>query len=268
LIVKEIIKLIDEFFPLKLQEKYDNSGEQVVFEDENVESILFSLDVDINTVEEAIQKKCNLIVTHHPFFFNPLKKIKNTNPDGKLLIKLIENKISLYAAHTNLDSVYFSKLSSKIGFDSDIPIYRNLKIDDGNNYGFGSIVSLDVSMSLIEVVNKVKKSLELEYILYSGADNWDIKSIGFLNGAGGSKIFDLVDNRELDCIVTGDATFHGVKYAFDNNVACIDAGHFGTEKILIDFLILDIQDVLTKNGYNKQINLIKSNTSVNPFKLG
>ncbi len=255
-------------FPVELQEKYDNAGEQIIFEEKKIKSILFSLDIDMATVEEAISSGSNLIVTHHPFLFKPLKKINSNEIEGNILIKLIENKISLYSAHTNLDSVYFSKLSEKIGYDSKTPIYRNNKLEDGKIYGFGSIVNLEKNISLELFIDKVKESLDLDYLQYSGSKLQNISSIAFLNGAGGGKIFDLVDNKNVDCIVTGDATYHGVKYALDNGVACIDAGHYGTEKILMDFLISDVQDVLTKNVEDKQINLIKSISSVNPFKLG
>ena len=68
--VEDLVQFFNSRFPLYLQEEYDNSGEQVSFSGETVSGIMICLDLDKNVISEAISKKCNMIVAHHPFFFS------------------------------------------------------------------------------------------------------------------------------------------------------------------------------------------------------
>ena len=103
--LKEIIQFFEELAPLSLQESYDNAGLIVGSADTEVDSALITLDVTEEVVDEAIAKKAQLIIAHHPIVFSGLKKITGKNYVEKSLIKAIKNDISIYAAHTNLDSV-------------------------------------------------------------------------------------------------------------------------------------------------------------------
>jgi len=102
--VKELTHFIEQLYPLAFQESYDNSGNQIFFPNEEIKSALLCLDITEAIVDEAISKKCNLIISHHPLFFKALKKISDQNTQGKLIIKAIQNQISLYSAHTNFDA--------------------------------------------------------------------------------------------------------------------------------------------------------------------
>lgn len=116
--VEEIIKKIENFAPLCYQEDYDNSGVQVGDVHTACSGVLLTLDITEEVVEEAIQKKCNLIVAHHPLIFSGLKKITGKNYVERSVIKAIQNQIVVYAAHTNLDNMRFGvnhKIAQKLG---------------------------------------------------------------------------------------------------------------------------------------------------------
>ncbi len=100
----EIITYFEEWAPKEISWQRDNVGLQVGSFEREVKNILISLDFTDRVLDDAIKKRCNLIITHHPFLFNPLRKI-DTSKDRKsiLLEKLIKNDITLYSAHTNLD---------------------------------------------------------------------------------------------------------------------------------------------------------------------
>ncbi|PCJ58474.1 MAG: Nif3-like dinuclear metal center hexameric protein [Planctomycetota bacterium] len=104
LTIKEILNDCKIIAPLDLQENWDNSGEQITFPETKVSSVLIAMDVTSAVLKEAIQKKCQLIILHHPPLFRPLKNINSSHPQQKLLIEAIQKKISLYAMHTNYDS--------------------------------------------------------------------------------------------------------------------------------------------------------------------
>ena len=99
--IKNLLSNLDKIAPFFLQESFDNSGIQFADLDAPIIKILISLDLTREILDEALENKVNLIVTHHPLLFSPLKQItKQKNP---LLFKIITNKINLLAIHTNYD---------------------------------------------------------------------------------------------------------------------------------------------------------------------
>ena len=103
--VKDICNAIESIAPVSYQEDYDNAGLIIGNPQQEVTQILLCLDSTEAVVDEAIAKGCNLIVAHHPLIFKGLKKINGKNDVERTVIKAIENKIAIYAAHTNLDNV-------------------------------------------------------------------------------------------------------------------------------------------------------------------
>ncbi len=265
--VRKIVEVLDRKFPQSLQEKYDNTGCQIVFPEEKITNILLSLDIDDGIISEAIEKNCNLIISHHPFFFNPVYKIISTEPKSEMIITIIENKISIYSAHTNLDKIYYYKLGEKLKLR-----LRSLLLEKGvdeNNApcGYGTISELDRPIRLKEFLFEVKNNLHLDFLLFSGDSDSLVSKIAILNGAGGSSIDIIIKNNDIDCILTGDIGYHHSKIALEYSIPVIDAGHYGTEKILIDFLKEELQDYLTNKCSSDGIKTFISEKEKNPFKL-
>ncbi len=116
--ILEIIKPLEELAPLYLQESYDNSGLLVGNPDKDIQKALITLDITELVLQEAIDKKCNLIISHHPVIFQGLKSITGQNATERIVEKAIKNDIALYAIHTNLDNADIgvnSILCDKIG---------------------------------------------------------------------------------------------------------------------------------------------------------
>jgi dinuclear metal center YbgI/SA1388 family protein len=116
--VGDICKHIDEQIPVALQESYDNSGLQTGSYDSTLTSVLLTIDVTEKVIEEAVSKQCNLIISHHPMIFSPLKRVTDSSPVQRMVVAAIQNGIAIYSAHTNLDSVYGGvsfKMASKLG---------------------------------------------------------------------------------------------------------------------------------------------------------
>lgn len=116
--IKDITAAIESFAPLYLQEDYDNAGFITGNNHNECTGVLFSLDCTEAVVYEAIQKKCNLIVAHHPIVFKGLKKITGSNYIERTIILAIKNDIAIYACHTNIDNVIEgvnAKIAEKLG---------------------------------------------------------------------------------------------------------------------------------------------------------
>lgn len=112
--IKDITQYLETIAPLALQESYDNSGLLVGNKDTEVTQALISLDCTEDVVQEAINKGCNLIISHHPIIFGGLKRLNGNNYIERTVIKAIQNNIALYAIHTNLDNVLNSGVNEKI----------------------------------------------------------------------------------------------------------------------------------------------------------
>ncbi len=104
--VAQVAKIIEEFAPLSYQESYDNSGLLCGNPNSQVQNCLLSLDCTPQVVQEAIDKNCQMIVSHHPILFSGLKSITGKNYVEQALLLAIKNDIALYACHTNLDNVH------------------------------------------------------------------------------------------------------------------------------------------------------------------
>lgn len=103
--IKDIIREIEQYAPLPLQEDYDNAGVQVGDVDQLATGALLCLDVTEEVLDEAIEKECNLIISHHPLAFKPFKSLRGNTYIERCMIKACKYDIVIYAAHTNLDNV-------------------------------------------------------------------------------------------------------------------------------------------------------------------
>lgn len=112
--LKEIISALELLAPPALQESYDNSGLIVGDKNTEIKGALICLDSTEAIIEEAISKKCNLVIAHHPIIFSGLKSITGKNYIERTILKAIKNDIAIYAIHTNLDNVQHG-VNAKIG---------------------------------------------------------------------------------------------------------------------------------------------------------
>ena len=119
--LSKIIKVIEDFAPVSLQESYDNSGLVVGNYDMDIQKALISFDITEEILEEAKSIGANLIISHHPIIFGGIKKLNGKNYVERCVLYAIKNDIALYAAHTNLDNVLGgtnSILAKKLGLQN------------------------------------------------------------------------------------------------------------------------------------------------------
>ena len=118
MLLQTLITEIECFAPLDYQESYDNCGLLVGNNQQNITGALLCLDCIEATIDEALQKNCNLIIAHHPIIFGGIKKLNGSNYVERTIIKAIQHNIAIYACHTNLDNVKLGvnkKIADKLG---------------------------------------------------------------------------------------------------------------------------------------------------------
>ncbi len=201
----EIVKKIEKFAPLEAQEKWDASGWIVDLELQEVNKIMFALTITPMVLKQAVDRNCDMIISHHPLFFVPLEY----------------RKINMYCAHTNLDKAQGGTtdiLMKKFGFK-------------GKCHGdFVRIVELEKPISVEELRNILSP---LKYVNNYNVDT--VQTIGFCAGSGS----EFINETPCEAFVTGDLKFHT---AIEAEKVVFDIGHFESE-IGAAQLLKDITEV-------------------------
>lgn len=103
MLANDIMEAMEILAPEQLADSWDNTGLQIGSKFRKVQKILVSLDLEKNAVEKAIDESCDMIITHHPFFFGDIKRLSTDGTRGEIIKSVIKSDITVYSAHTNLD---------------------------------------------------------------------------------------------------------------------------------------------------------------------
>lgn len=233
---------------------WDNVGLQIGTLDKPIHKMLLTLDVTLDVVEEAIDKKCEVIIAHHPLIFRPLKQIVPTSHIGKIVLKIIENNLSLYVAHTNFDCLENGMndyLATLLGIENQ-SVFEPITED----YGLG-VVGTIKKAPLKDVAEHVKNVFQLESLDIIGDENHLVETMAIVGGSGGSAIGTAL-SQNVDVFVTGDITYHNALDARAMGLNIIHVNH-NIEKLGLNRL----KELLTPLGKE----LIISSVDTNPYIL-
>lgn len=235
--IKDIIKFLEERFPLSLQEDWDNSGLQIGNIENDLTNIMISLDLDEQTIQKAKEKSCNLIINHHPFLFSSIKSIDLNEEKGKIIKDLIKNDITVFAMHTNLDI-------AKGGVNDNLAKLlelRDISNLDTNNENPMARFGYTDEITAYDFSKYIKDKLNCKGLILYGDKDKKIEKVALCGGAGSDFINDAIQ-KGCDLIVTSDVKYHEV---IDNckKINIVDPGHFASE----NHIIYMIKDLLEKN---------------------
>ncbi len=349
---RDIILGLEQLAPKKLAEDWDNVGLLIGREDQEVHKIMVALDASESVVDQCLAANVDMLITHHPILFSPIKQVNYKNAQGRKLIKLISKNISCYAMHTNFDvAVMAREAARRIGITSPkildktyeetlyklvvyVPVdsvdlvrqafikedaghignysgcsfgaqgignfkplpgtkpyigeenkmtyaqevrletivrperldttiqamlrvhpyeevaYDVYKLENrGNVAGIGCYGYLSRDMLFEELVQNVKNVLKLPYVKVSGNMNRKIATVAVSPGSGKSVIKNALKVK-ADVLITGDIDHHAALDALEEGLMIIDAGHFGTEQLFVDFMRGYLYDYLYKADHN------------------
>lgn len=227
--VKDIINEIESIAPKFLKESYDNVGLMVGYEDKEIHRVLLALDCTKDVINEAKKNKSDLIITHHPLLFKSPKNIIKGDLVGEKIIDLIKEDICLYSCHTNLDSAkngINETIVRMLGFECN-GIIEPSELKDHEEEGIGRIAKLDKAMPLQEVIEVVKEKLNIKHMRVVRGRK-EVQNIAIINGSG-QDLFYKAKKMGVDCIISGDTTYHFASDFKEMGISIIDAGHFSTE---------------------------------------
>ena len=229
--VKDIIGVIEDFAPLGLQEKWDNSGLCIGSPEDEVSSVLLGLDCTPELVDEAVACGADMIVTHHPLIFSGLKKISAEDPVGEAVIKAVRAGISIYAAHTSADKVLAGgsgAMAARLGLE-------NVAIldEDGEGTGLGVVGDLPRPLTASEAVELVKSRFGLKAMRASRPVEGMISRVAMCGGSGGSLI-GAAKASGAQLYISGDISYHN--FFTTEGFMLMDIGHYESEIEIVDIL--------------------------------
>ena len=232
--LSKIIDKFDELYPEYLKASYDNVGLMVGSKEKEVKNIYIALDLTRDVMDDAIEKKADLILTHHPLIFHPLYSIDTDKDPGSIIKDLIKNDISLFSMHTNFDAVRMNNLLGDM-----LKIKNQELLSEKENCG---IVGTPEITSFTEFVDFTKKTFNLDEIYYVGKDIKELKRVALCAGSGQSMINDAY-LKEADLYLTGDLSYSRALEAkrLGQNILVIPhyVEHLFSEALTIDLSNLD-----------------------------
>lgn len=231
---------MEKRYPPSLAESWDNVGLLIGDEDKEVKKIFLALDATSEAIEKAKGYGADMMITHHPLIFSGIKRINAKNYLGCRIIELIKQDISYYAMHTNFDICCMAELSADyIQLSSRFVL--EVTYEDGNRKeGIGRVGMLPHEMSLRECAGFVKENLRLPHVRVYGDMNQMIRTAAISTGSGKSMI-DIAAASDAQVLITGDIDYHTGIDAPAKGIAIIDAGHYGTEYIFINYMKRELE---------------------------
>ena len=243
----ELMKKLEQLAPVSCACDWDNVGLLTGRSDKEVKKVFLAVDATDEVVEEAVRWGADLLLTHHPLIFKPLKKINDQDFIGRRILKLIANDISYYAMHTNFDAApgcMADAAAQKLGL-RDRKVLEPSGMMGEVSYGIGKTGYLNKKMTIREVATLVKERFSLPFLTIYGEDaiSDTVDFVGISPGAGGSMISSAL-KAGVSVLITGDIGHHSGIDAAANHMAVIDAGHYGLEYLFLDFM----EDYLEKEA--------------------
>lgn len=233
MLLQHIIDIIESVAPLRWQEEWDNSGLQVGNRNAEIKKVLLATDITESVVSEAINLRCNLIISHHPLLFHGLKQVCGQSPQARCVETAIHHNIAIYSSHTAMDS-WLNGVSGRMADKLGIQDYRLLtSIGEGEEqHGLGVVGQLPQPMSLELLLAQVKSAFDAPLLRYVPGHKDDIRTVALCGGAGVEFIQAAIE-QGADAFITADVKYHDFLDA-EGNIALIDMDHWVSEHFTRD----------------------------------
>lgn len=223
-------------WPEKYALSWDNVGLLVGDEEQKVSHIFVALDVTDKTLAQAVSSGADMIITHHPMIFSPVKKIVASDFIGRRIRTMIQNGISYYAMHTNFDVTGMANLNAA-SLDLEFPSILEVTYEDeyGKREGIGRVGMLHEPMTLETFGAYAKEHLGLPMVRVYGDGQRMVQKVAISSGSGKGMTAAAL-TAGADVLVTGDIDYHMGIDSVAQGLMLVDGGHYGTEMIFIDYM--------------------------------
>ena len=248
--IKDVIEFMESWAPLSLQDSYDNAGLQVGDPEMELKGGLVCLDVTLETLREALSIGANLVVSHHPVLFHPLRQVCGNRLSEQIVIESVRNNIAIYSAHTNLDNVSSgvnAVLARLLQVHDTEPLQPLQTFPDA---GSGAIGNLPSPMNGEDFLAHVKKSLRLPVLRHSRLRGKPVSRVALCGGAGAFLIGEAL-RKQADAFVVGEAHYHDF-VDFQDRILLLEVGHYESECGIKSELFAKLNELFSNFAVSKK----------------
>lgn len=224
--VSDIISVLDEAFPLKSQDDWDNSGLIIGSPEMQVKGVLFSVDITQQCVDEAIENGLNMIVAHHPMLFRGAKRITGSSSEQRIIMSAIKNDIAICAFHTPADKALCglsSMLAKQIGIEK-----TDCLVPECESQGYGVVGNLPEKMPVDGFLQMLREKIGCKVVRYNDFSR-AIRRVAICTGSGSEFISNAI-SAKADAYVTADVKYHQFQQP-DGRMLIADIGHYESEDL-------------------------------------
>lgn len=228
MLLGEILSSLDRIAPFSLALSWDNSGLQVGDLHQKIERLYLALEATHEVIDRAQGKGAQLIVTHHPLIFTPLKAIVKGGYPGTLIYRLIESDMALIAMHTNWDAApegLSHALAQKVGLRDQEFLEPLSPSGEG---GIGRVGILPQATTPETLAHRLMEELPAPWARVVGDPYKKVQRVAVCPGSGGD-LWPKAQALGAQLLVTGDVKHHQAREAQETGMILLDLGHFATE---------------------------------------
>lgn len=266
----ELVQYLEETVPLCLQEDYDNSGLLLGNPEMEIEGGLICLDITESIIQEALELKVNLIISHHPLIFQGFRNLNPKITSHRLILKALEHEIAIYAIHTNLDKIHggisfqigeilglkkLGFLSSSYSWEVPEPVKPIPGTVNKNFSGLGVIGSYEPYKSWMEFCKILKQEMRVQVIRHTAPVIDKISKVGLCGGSG-SEFIQKAIHEGCQVFLTADLKYHQFFLDYPDFIL-VDIGHYETEQFSPQL----IKNIISKKFPTFALSLTKLNTN-------
>lgn len=260
---REIIRQLETLAPQDCACDWDNPGLLAGRLEKEVKKVLLAIDADDRAVAEARHIGADMIISHHPLIFKPIKRVTDQDFIGRRLISMLQADISYFAMHTNFDAApgcMADVVAERMGIADGKPLEPMGMMAASENpseqlpYGIGKTGMLTVPMTGMAFADHLKRIFGLPFVTVYGKELWEsepIRLVAVCPGAGGSVIKAAL-SAGVQALVTGDISYHEGIDAVAQGMMIIDAGHYGLE-----YVFMDVVETYLKGQLKDTVEVVK-----------
>lgn len=236
--VRDIVEVIERLAPRRFQDDWDNSGLQVGDPEAEVGRVLVCLDVTEEIVLEAAHKGCNMIVSHHPLIFHPLKSITGETYQQRCIAQCLCAGIAVYSAHTSLDNAPSGVnrvIAELLSLENLQWLNSEYQYPEGSGSGIIGDTPLPVNSEAF--AEYIKETFRVKDLRTSDLKGKMVSRVAVCGGAGAFLMQKALE-KGADCFITGELHYHDY---FDPGIQLIELGHYQSEQFTIGLLARHLQ---------------------------
>ena len=259
LFIQDIIDILQEIAPVELAESWDNVGLLAGNPKEKAHALLVALDPTLPLLNQAVSQGANVIITHHPIIFHPLKALRTDQPIGHFLAEAVKKNIHVIACHTNLDSTVDGVsdiLAQQLGLTGIAPLVAGKP--DSSTCGLGRIGQYNTPTTPEECIEKLRKACNPSWLLEAGPRPKQVQRIAVCGGSC-SEFAETAMEANADLFITAEVKHSIARWAEEAGFWIIDGGHFATEQLAMGPLQEHVQQQINRRNGNNTVYTARQN---------